>query len=311
MNTYLEPEDDSLPMRKSGPWVVEKLHYLRQYIDVFTTSMHAKPWRAMHYIDLFAGPGKCFVRENRTVHLGSPLLSLQTRYPFRRLFFAELESANINALKRRCRSSPRFSRIQFFEGDSNVRVHEIVQRISDLDGEYIEGRWSSINVAFLDPEGLELCWETVATLATVSRMDLIIHYPEMGLNRMMSKVLALDRDTLVDAFFGDREWRSIYRAQQGRRGIHRKLLDHYKGKLSDLGYAEVIGGDEVGYEPVVRNVKRRAPLYRVVFASKDPLGHEFWDKVTSRDAHGQLRLLEGRRTYGSSGQDRIEAQRDE
>ncbi len=30
MYTYLQPVDDGLPMRSSGPWVEEKLDYLRR-----------------------------------------------------------------------------------------------------------------------------------------------------------------------------------------------------------------------------------------------------------------------------------------
>jgi three-Cys-motif partner protein len=292
MDIRLEPQEDGLPMRKSGRWVIEKLHYLRCYIEVFAVSMHRKPWRATHYIDLFAGPGKCSVPDTNTIHLGSALLALQASPPFKRLFFADLEPGHISALEQRCRSSPLFDCIRFFVGDSNVKVREIMQRISEIDGEFMPGVWPSLNLAFLDPEGLELRWDTVAALASANRMDLIIHYPEGGLNRMMKRAHASTQDTAVDGFFGDRGWRGIYEAHGGKRGVHRKLLDHFKAKLRQLGYVDVRGGDEVGYEPLVRNVKRRAPLYRLIFASKHPLGNEFWEKVTSRDVYGQMRLLE-------------------
>jgi len=50
--------------------------------------------------------------------------------------------------------------------------------------------------------------------------------------------------------------------------------------------------DEVGDEPLMRNAKKNAPLYRLLFASKHPLGSEFWHNVTRRDIHGQRRLFE-------------------
>ena len=40
MQDYLEPVEDGLPMRKSGPWAKEKLDYLERYTNVFVTSMH-------------------------------------------------------------------------------------------------------------------------------------------------------------------------------------------------------------------------------------------------------------------------------
>ena len=67
MEAYLEPQDDGLAMRESGDWVAEKLDYLERYIAIFENSMHGKPWRARNYIDLFAGPGKCFVPEGKGI----------------------------------------------------------------------------------------------------------------------------------------------------------------------------------------------------------------------------------------------------
>jgi len=155
-------------------------------------------------------------------------------------------------------------------------------------------KWSSLNLAFLDPDGLELRWETIVTLARPYTMDLIIHYPQGGLNRYMGKAFESEEQTAVDFFFGDTEWRKIYEKWRNKKthlGIHRLLMDYYKERLQDLGYKEALRDDEVGDEPLIRNATRRAPLYRLLFASKHPLGHDFWRKVTQRDIHGQRRLL--------------------
>jgi len=293
MEAYLQPQDDGLPMRESGAWVAEKLDYLARYINIFETSMHDKPWRKRHYIDLFAGPGKCFVPEIRTVYLGSPLLSLTTPQPFTDYFFVDVDPNNITTLQQRCRASSVYDHIQCSVGDGNLIVREIVERILAIDSQHIPYKWSSLNLAFLDPEGLDLQWETVATLARPYTMDLIIHYPQMGLNRNMRQAFAAEGDTMVDLFFGGRDWRKIYQKCQNK-GIyfsHRQLLDHYKEKLQDLGYKEILRDDEVGDEPLIRNSKRSAPLYRLLFASKHVLGHEFWQEVTRRNVHGQTRLF--------------------
>jgi hypothetical protein len=68
-------------------------------------------------------------------------------------------------------------------------------------------------------------------------------------------------------------------------------MDHYKEKLQTLGYKGAWRDDEVGDEPLIRNAKRDAPLYRLLFASKHSLGHEFWETVTRKNVHGQMRLL--------------------
>ena len=288
--SYLEPEDDGLVMRPSGSWAREKLDYLERYVHVFITAMHGKPWRGIHYIDLFAGPGKCRSRAGQ-VYLGSPLIALKAPYPFTCHFFADLDEENVTALKQRCSVSSRRDHVCYIVGDSNIIVDRIVGHISALDREFIRGQWPSLNLAFLDPEGLDLHWSTVEALARLNRMDLIIHYPQMGLARYMPVAFNSQESSKIDLFFGDREWQRIYEKWCGKRGLHSQLINHYKARLQELGYGEVLRGDETGYEPLIRNTKRKAPLYRLLFASKHPLGHDFWRKVTRRDVYGQARLL--------------------
>lgn len=283
MEAYLQPEDDGLPTRPAGAWTAQKLDYLARYIYVFETSMRQQ-WPVRNYIDLLAGPGKNRVRGTGGILLGSPLLALTTQHPFTGYFFVDLVIENTRALQQRCAASTCYNRVDIRTGDCNDLVNDIFALIK-----HEERR--SLNLAFLDPEGLELRWETVARLATVRRMDLIINYPEGGLNRYMRRAFEVDGQTVVDDFFGDQGWRRIYKEWQNKRGLHRQLIDFYKARLQNLGYKEVLRGDEPGYEPLMRSQKRRAPLYRLLFASKHPLGHDFWQKITRRDVYGQARLL--------------------
>jgi len=272
-------------MRETGAWAAVKLDYLARYINVFETSMRQK-WPVRYYVDLLAGPGKNIIRESGTILLGSPLLALTTTYPFTGYFFADLSDENTKALQQRCAASPHSQRVDIRTGDCNDLVNDTVAHIKQDD-------WHSLNLAFLDPAGMELRWETVAKLATVRRMDLIINYPQGGLNRYMRQAFETEGQTSVDEFFGDRAWRRIYQDWQNSGaplGPHRQLIDFYKERLQELGYTEVLRDDQVGDEPLIRNARRRAPLYRLLFASKHSLGHDFWHKVTRRDVHGQARL---------------------
>lgn len=282
MYDYLKPIKDDLPMRSSGAWAKAKLDYLNRYIDVFETSMRNK-WSKRNFIDLQAGPGKNYVNNTSEVFLGSPLLALTTKYPFTGYYFAEMKNSNVIALATRCNASEQRQHIKIYEGDCNVLVDDIVSELKRDERE-------SLNLAFLDPEGLELHWSTVARLASIRRMDLIINYPKSGIVRNMAIAHATDNETPVDKFFGDREWREIYR-DAPKRSRHRHLLDLYKGKLSALGYKEIRNSDEFGDEPLMRNDKK-APLYHLIFASKSDLGHKFWHEVTRRDVFGQKRLFD-------------------
>ncbi|MFN8455984.1 MAG: three-Cys-motif partner protein TcmP [Anaerolineae bacterium] len=293
MEKYLLPEDDGLPARNFGPWVAEKLHYLKRYIDMFETSMRSKPWRRRIYIDLFAGSGKCYVDENREYYLGSPLLALTAKYPFTDCFFVDASPENIATLQERGSTSAVSVNIQYLVGDSNNKVKEIVSQIAEIDQQFIPGQWTSLNLAFLDPDGLELEWNAVAALAQVQKMDLIIHYSQNGITRNLEQCFNSEEETVIDRFFGDREWRKIYRDHQNKliqTGIHRQLIDHYKSRLQALGYVDVRDTED-GFEPLIRNTKRKAPLYRLLFASKHKLGHDFWKEVTRKNVYGQQKLF--------------------
>jgi three-Cys-motif partner protein len=285
MQACLGPRDDGLLMREAGTWAREKLDYLRRYIDVFGTAMRKK-WPIRCYVDLFAGPGKNVDRDSGDVFLGSPLIALTTTYPFTGYFLTDLSDKYTEALRKRCTASPHSQQVQIWTGDCNDLVNRVVAQIKQDD-------WRSLNLAFLDPTGIDLRWDTVAKLATIKRIDLIIHYPQGGLNRSMSRAFETSAQTSVDSFFGDCGWRKIYQdwLSQGKPlGFHRRLIDFYKERLQDLGYKEVLRADQIGEEPLIRSVRRRAPLYRLLFASKHPLGHDFWHKVTRRDVYGQRRF---------------------
>jgi three-Cys-motif partner protein len=284
MLNYLQTEDDGLPMRSSGLWVAEKLDYLTRYVNMFETSMRSK-WPVRNYIDLMAGPGKNRIRSSNDILLGSPLIALTIEHPFTGYIFTDISRKNTTALTKRCSTSPFFSRVDILTGDCNILVNEIVDRLR-------RNEQRSLNLAFLDPDGLELHWETVAKLATVERMDLVIYYPQMGFNRYMEQASISTEQTKVDLFFGGKEWRDIYASSKSRKIKHRQLIDLYKSKLKALGYTEVIRGTEdVDDEPLIRNRRLNIPLYRLIFASKHNLGYKFWLKVVKKDIHGQIQLF--------------------
>lgn len=295
MDKYLLPEEDGLPARESGEWVKEKLFYVQRYIDTFETAMRNKSWRRRIYIDLFSGPGKCTIRGTNEHILGSPLLALKTQHPFTGYFFNDIEQQNINVLQERSKgSSVPQDHIHFITGDANQKVVEVVKDIEQSDRVFIKGVGSCLNLAFLDPEGLELEWATVEALGKMKTMDLIIHYSQNGLTRNLDKYFNADEDTVIDRFFGDREWRNVYKNALSKRetvGIHRMLIDHYKARLGKIGYVVINDQQQTVREPLIRNTERNAPLYRLIFASKHPLGNKIWNDVTKKNYYGQQNLL--------------------
>ncbi len=283
----LETNDDGLPMREGGgEWTYGKLYYLNAYFGRFIVSMRRKKWRTINYIDLFAGPGKNRLLDGRVI-ISSPLLALSQKQHFDRYFFADINPVYIDALDQRCSNSPEYSKISFYTGDANQLVDQIIKEVHEIDATYIQETWTSLNLAFLDPEGLELHWNTIKKLASL-RTDLIIYYPQMGITRNAPKEINHQPTTSIDEFFGDTTWRDIYHQYQRREEafLHRALLDHYKEKLVQLGY----DAEDPLPEPLFKNI-REAPLYRLLFASKHPLGNKFWNDVTKNLPDGQMRLM--------------------
>lgn len=282
MIDYLEAVDDSLAMRPSGPWAAKKLDYLERYIDAFEKSMREK-WHVRNYIDLLSGPGKVRVRNTGRILLGSPLVALTTTFPFTGYYYADLDETKTRALEQRCAASPLYDRVHIRTGDCNQLVGGVVRELQ-------QDAPRSLNLAFIDPEGpSDVRWETVAALGSLPRVDLIVLYPQYGLSRNLKQCFQGDGETAVDRFFGGGEWRAIY--EDFARGrltgtLHPHLVGLYKDKLEGLGYWV-----ERGYEPLIRNLERGAPLYRLVFASKHRLGQKFWRSILEKDADGQRRLL--------------------
>lgn len=288
MQQYVRPDEDGLPMRAAGDWTEEKLDYLGRYVDMFVTSMR-KRWRVLCYIDLFAGPGKLRLTKGRgggQVILGSPLRILQHRYAFNHYFLVEKDTACHAALQARVQASNRAARVRCLLGDANMLVEEVLDEIG------VAEPWpdASLSLAFLDPEGLELHWQTVAALARKRRMDLVIYYPQSGLDRTLDNPSVGEK---ISRWIGTTEWQQVYEeARCSGVSPHSKLVELYCHQLAGLGYKveRAHCGEVTEQTPAIHHSVTRAPLYRLLFASKCSLGQQFWTKVLLRDPSGQRRL---------------------
>ena len=261
----IENAADGYPVRCVGGW--SKLFYLKRYIDTFTTSMRNIWEGQLYYIDLFAGPGMCRVREDHEEIEASPLLALNSRYSFKRCFFVDLSEKVLNVLLERCGNNENKERVELFNGDCNEAVDLIIDLIPE---------WS-LSMAFIDPTGLDFKFSTVEKLAC-RKVDLIITFPDnMAISRNFSKFLT-EETCPLDHFVGDRGWRECKSAKE--------VTEYYKKKLISIGYQEILRGDEIP----IRSIAKNLPLYTLLFASKHPLGHKFWKEISEINHTGQRKL---------------------
>jgi hypothetical protein len=96
----LVPAGDGLPARCVEPWSRDKLYYVRGYLDLFARAMQRK-FAVRHYVDLFAGPGRCVFDDDSGEIDGSPLQALSIEPRFTRYHFVDADPGALAALRTR------------------------------------------------------------------------------------------------------------------------------------------------------------------------------------------------------------------
>ena len=270
-------EEDGLPTREVGYWSKKKLFFWNRYIEITTSAMVGSPkWPAgLAYVDLFAGPGVCTIKESRTRLPGSPLIAASAPKPFERIILCEKDSALADACEARVRKTSSGAKCTVFRGDCNERVHDIAALIPDR----------ALTLAFIDPTGLDAKFETIATLSRRGQVDLLILFAD-SYDIVRNVDLYRDQsDSKLDQVLGpDSGWRSMWDQLDNRcpANIKREFKEIYKTQLGrHLGYKKF--GEET-----VKNGS--VPLYTLIYASKHERGLDFWDKIATKDPSGQLGL---------------------
>lgn len=262
---------DGYPARCVGPWTDQKEYYFRNYLGILHQSKVQQKFPHRTYLDLFAGPGRSVDRSTNAVRDGSPLIVLSHNCEFTQYVFVEVNKPTADALRARCHEHSRNAKVHIEHADCNAAKAKIIQTVKPR----------GLNLAFIDPTAPDIHFDTIRALAhAAKRLDLIINFPLAPIKRFMDNYL---RSEKLDLFFGTSAWRGFYKANKHR---EEKLLDFYEDQLRTIGY---IG---IGNRVVVRNTENNFPLYVLIFASKSPLGADFWRKIGEIDPFGQKGLLE-------------------
>lgn len=263
-----EPEDDGLIIPEVGSWSADKHHFLRRYLDAFTTSMRDKRWDGLHYIDLFAGAGIERLAETRKLEWGSPLIAAQAKFRFARLHLCELDKVKCGALRELVVRFPQPEEPQILQGNSNTLVDAIT---SELPAK-------SLSLAFLDPYGLHLDFETVRALSR-RRCDLILFFPDhLDALRNWEEYYFDQTHSNLDRVLGTKEWR--VQLSTSNREHHATILRTlYQKQLGLLGYTHF------EYERISRADGR--DLYLLVFCCRDKAGGSIWRRTSRKKPGGQ------------------------
>lgn len=276
---------DGLVARPGRIWTREKLAYLQKYAQAFMTSMAPKrtqgKWDRLEYIDLLCGPGLSVARETKQEFDGSPLLALKIRPKFDHLHFADLNPENIAAL--RARISPHdLDRVTIDVGDCNSLVDDVLRRVSNR----------TLALAFIDPEGFEVDFATLAKLA-IKRVDLLYLFASgIGVRRNLKNALAA-RNSRLDKWWGGKDWRELPAARWAAGKLSNepveKILQSFVAAFRKrVGLAGFQFQDE---EVLPFSNTRNAQMYHLLFFSHGQAGLTIWHNIKRVAPGGQRTLI--------------------
>lgn len=271
-----------------GVWAKEKLVALARYLDFYTKVLKNKSWRTI-YFDGFAGGGRAAIRrdqrpndpptlfeddrsidkDERELIDGSPRVALSIPYQFDRYVFVDPDPVRSTELQ--------------------VLQKEHGEKVVVLDSTASEGvdwllrqnikKSTHRGIAFLDPFGAKLDWDSVAKLASTGLFEVIINFAlDMSIVRVLANSAELPEtwEARLDRYFGGREWfDEVYHRpeelfgsgeMQKRHDYRERLLELYRSKLR-----EAFG--HVSTPRLIRNT-RGAPLYYLLWAGPHKKGLE-------------------------------------
>jgi len=266
-----------------GPWAEQKLQALEDYLSFYTTALKNQPFRLV-YIDAFAGSPRSKVRGSGT-HLepspflddmeiaeaqeqfieGSPVRALKLQDSFSQYHFFDLDKTRAGTLDRICESN---LKVEVKVGDCNPLIRDLAPSLS---------RRNIRGVAFLDPYGAHLEWETVKALAATQTMEVIINFPvAMAINRLITRSGKIPEtwSSQLDQCFGTNEWHDIaYSVETDlfgeeiltkNKNVSHLLLDFYLDRLKGIFQC-------VAPPRLICNT-RNNPLYYLIWAGPNRLG---------------------------------------
>lgn len=266
--------DDDLPAEEVGVWAKEKHSYLCRYLDISraTRKKYIGPGKAgAAYFDLFCGSGRSKIRGINEWIDGSAIVAWKTSMagdaPFSAIYVSDIDQESLNACVVRLKKL----RAPVFPIQANA-VDAARQMVSSVS-EY------GLHFAFLDPYNLEsLDFRVISTLATLKRIDLLIHVSAMDLQRNLLANLRAE-ESVFDKFAPG--WRDNVNTTGPKLEIRRRIVEYWREKVAGLGVWPSIDQRLISGE-------KNQPLYWLLLAARHGLAHQFWSTAANPEGQGRL-----------------------
>ena len=278
--------------RAWGFWTQLKLKVLADYLNAFLLTTKGKTDEVV-YLDAFAGESTGVDRITGEKFAGSVRIALEAgdEIQFTRLRFFE-QPGKADELASRLQDEFPDRDLKVYPGDCNETIPAALSELTDL-------RWAP-TFAFLDPDGMELAWETIEALAAHKigyrppgstkpefKIELWMLFPSMGLIRTLArdetKMRPVDEERAT-RLFGTEAWRPIYDARVREEIDGRTAREEYVNLMRyrlehDLGYRWT-------HSLELKN-EHGNPMYHMIFATDNEAGTEIMEYLY-RQALGEI-----------------------
>ncbi|MEZ4632561.1 MAG: three-Cys-motif partner protein TcmP [Deinococcales bacterium] len=235
--------------RKAHIWTVDKLDFLEAYIPQF--QLATKSALNTYYVDGFAGEGINQIELQQ--RNGSPLIALNTDKPFSGYYFIEKKKRAYQALEERIQRHPLAERVTLYNDDFNHITGEILPKIPSRAPTFF----------FLDPEGLELEWNSVVQISKRTKADIFVLVSASGVTRNID--LNTTHETIT-RFFGDVAWKDeLTKFEKGLFPPQTKKFEVFTNLY--VQRLNLLGFQHVDHFLIAKNSKN-ASLHALIFAIK-------------------------------------------
>lgn len=271
-------------MRRIKDHTFEKLQYIRKYVSAYLVA--TKSIRVKYYIDAFSGTGKCVLCSESCnskgskcncgkgkIVDGSAMVVIKQPQKFSKYFLFELGPKNFKELVKclESESGDKLKLIETVKGDCNIEIPKIIGKLNGFGS----------CLALLDPEGPELDWKTIESLAKFRRMDLLVLFPyDMALSRLVK-----DYQEKNDYFFGSKEWQSAHASAPTIQSRRTKMLEYFTNNLKDLGFTHIVS------KLIKSRYRGGNPLYHFILASRYNVAAKIMNDIFEKSLDTQRKLF--------------------
>jgi three-Cys-motif partner protein len=259
-----------------GYWSEVKLDIVKEYAAAYSQILTAQRRFRHVYVDAFAGAGLHLSKRRGALVSGSPINALQVQPPFWEYHFIDLRQARIEFLHRLVGER---SNVRIYPGDCNtILLQRIFPRIQYES--YRRG------LCLLDPYGLHLRWEIIATAGRLRSLELFLNFPVADINRnvLWRNPMGVDPSdvTRMTAFWGDESWRDVAYTTQGNLFGFEEKVDNETIAEAFRHRLHTVAGFAYVPKPIPMRNSNGATVYYLFFAAQKPVAATIVEQIFTK-----------------------------